>query len=446
MPPLDGTSLGLDYRIAVANFSRSADQERQQWTEPADVFSVLLLLGGEIVSKALAQLAGGIFTPVTFSFGWVSYAVTMLLASVGEAKLMPRAAGDQCLIVTAKSGYTRSNNSWIVSRIFRDYEAWMHPIAKQKLEAMLDERVDYMRRNTKAGTVIQRPGQTGLCIAIYEPSQLAIAGEPKHDFIYWSGAVVTLIQLVIAAIPFATTGEWIIFVITVCGTALTLVTGSLPQWKAEKWACRRNSHSTYIMTQGNGSQHAIVILGNGRGLNLEDLAIDRQKCDSSNPMTRFILAATAASWISLLIVAAGVSTSTWYLLGVGITGMLQNILVVGWRRDPSALGVHLDFKRVIGEMTTMDSLLALETEITGLGRCLLPMFFPGELLPEETLAWDALKDKAAGEQERRQQENQEGRRANHPKEGWQRAGSELLSPARFDSNSQDVGRVMEKLL
>ncbi|KAJ8115007.1 hypothetical protein ONZ43_g4770 [Nemania bipapillata] len=418
MPPLDGTGLGLGHRLAVANFSRSAYQERKQWTEPVDVVSVLLLLGGEIVSKALAQLAGGIFTPVTFSFGWVSYAVTMLLASVGEAKLMPRAAGDQCLIVTAKSGYTRSNNSWIISRISRDYEGWMHPVTKQKLEAMLDERANYMRRNPKAGRVIQRRRQTGLCIAIYEPSQSAIAGEPKHDFIYWSGAAVTLIQLVIAAIPFATTGEWIIFVITVCGTILTLVTGSLPQWKAEKWACRRNSPNTYIMTQGNGSQHVVVILGNGRGLNLEDLATDRQKYPSSNRLTRFILATIAASWISLLIVAAGVSTNTWYLLGVGITGMLQNILVVGWRRDPSALGVHLDFKQVIGEMRTMDSLLALEAEIIGLGRCLLPIFFPGELLPEEVLAWDALKDKAAAEEERRQRENQDGRRADHPKEGW----------------------------
>lgn len=45
------------------------DELREQWIQPSDVFSVLLLLGGDVVSRALAQLAGGPITPVTFSFG-----------------------------------------------------------------------------------------------------------------------------------------------------------------------------------------------------------------------------------------------------------------------------------------------------------------------------------------------------------------------------------------
>ena len=40
-----------------------------QWKNPADIFSVLLILGGDVVSRALAQLGGSRFTPVTFSFG-----------------------------------------------------------------------------------------------------------------------------------------------------------------------------------------------------------------------------------------------------------------------------------------------------------------------------------------------------------------------------------------
>lgn len=40
-----------------------------QWTQPGDVFSVLLILGGDVVARALAQLAGGWLTPVAFSFG-----------------------------------------------------------------------------------------------------------------------------------------------------------------------------------------------------------------------------------------------------------------------------------------------------------------------------------------------------------------------------------------
>ena len=40
-----------------------------QWSVPSDVFSVLLLLGPEVIGKALAQLTGSWFTPVAFSFG-----------------------------------------------------------------------------------------------------------------------------------------------------------------------------------------------------------------------------------------------------------------------------------------------------------------------------------------------------------------------------------------
>ena len=47
----------------------ASHQFRLQWSRPKDVFSVLLILGGDIVGRALAQLAGGWLTPVTFSFG-----------------------------------------------------------------------------------------------------------------------------------------------------------------------------------------------------------------------------------------------------------------------------------------------------------------------------------------------------------------------------------------
>jgi hypothetical protein len=40
-----------------------------QWKNPGDVFSVLLILGGDVVARALAQLAGSPVTPVAFSFG-----------------------------------------------------------------------------------------------------------------------------------------------------------------------------------------------------------------------------------------------------------------------------------------------------------------------------------------------------------------------------------------
>lgn len=46
-----------------------------QWKNPGDVFSVLLILGGDVVARALAQLAGSRVTPVAFSFGIYSHSL-----------------------------------------------------------------------------------------------------------------------------------------------------------------------------------------------------------------------------------------------------------------------------------------------------------------------------------------------------------------------------------
>ena len=43
---------------------------KDEWASPSNyAFTVLLLVGGDVVSRALAQLAGGPITPVAFSFG-----------------------------------------------------------------------------------------------------------------------------------------------------------------------------------------------------------------------------------------------------------------------------------------------------------------------------------------------------------------------------------------
>ena len=271
----------------------------------------------------------------------------------------------------------------------------MHSNTRAKLGKMLDERHRYMRQNIKKGTPVPRPGQTGLCLSVYEPSKVNVAGEPTRDGIYWSGLPVAFAQLVIASIPIVTTKDWSIFMITVSGTALALVTGSLPRWKAEKWPCRRGSYSTYILTGGNGAQHAIIILGNGRGLNLEDLAVSGQMKQSAlDIVTRPCLLIVSALWICLLVSAAGLYRNTWYLLAVGGIGILQNVIVAGWRRHPSTLGIHLVFCEAVGEMTTMDALLAVEKKYPGVGKNLLPVFFPGALLPAEVQQWEALAARA----------------------------------------------------
>lgn len=319
----------------------------------------------------------------------------MLLASVGNAKLMPLSREGPALVVTAKNGYVRSNQSWVIDRILRDYEAWMDPQVRKRLEKMLNERYEYMKKNAPRRNRILRPGQTGLCVSIYEPDHTEVAGIATPALTYWSGFAVAILQICVAAIPGIIWGDWGILLITGCGTFLAVATGSLPHWKSEKWPCRRGTYTTHMLTRGNGAQHVIVILGNGSGLNLEDLAMGGQAPRvMSGLFTRICLGLLAISWVALLIAAGGATAHTWFLLAVGGLGMAQNVLVAGWRSSPSSLGVHLKYREVFGEMATMDTLIALETCYPLVGRSLLAIFFPGDLLPKEVNKWEELRQRA----------------------------------------------------
>jgi len=66
---------------------------RNEWKSPSNyAFTILLLLGGDVVARALAQLAGGRLTPVAFSFGTVC-TLYKLLKSTLSAGMMSMLAG-----------------------------------------------------------------------------------------------------------------------------------------------------------------------------------------------------------------------------------------------------------------------------------------------------------------------------------------------------------------
>lgn len=61
------------------DFPGTAAWLRGQWSNPSDIFTILLIIGGDIVRVAVAQLCAGpvpYLTPVSFSFGWVGLAST----------------------------------------------------------------------------------------------------------------------------------------------------------------------------------------------------------------------------------------------------------------------------------------------------------------------------------------------------------------------------------
>ncbi|KAI0185162.1 hypothetical protein EV127DRAFT_464017 [Xylaria flabelliformis] len=344
------------------NSNSSSSKFFKQLANPSDVFSVLLILGGDVVARALAQLAGSRITPVAFSFGWVSYAVMAVVHAFSENKLMP-AADCACKVINGHNGFVRDNSSWVIGRIMRDFETWKddHIPAKRPIQTHIGELLEHEKNSRKT---IEQSNKAGLRISIYKAGKAQLA------------------------IPYVLYGHWAILAVTAAGIILSFATGALPQWTREKWACRRNTAKTVILTRGNGSQHAIVILGTGNGLDLEDLAAAGSMSFPPSCLIRCATLILAALWILLLITAAGIQENTWYLLAIGSIGMLDNIYVAGASRSPKDFGIPLQFVEVIGHNKGMKALLEVESRYPRVGRSMLRTFFPGDLEPEEQAEWD----------------------------------------------------------
>ncbi len=92
------------------------------WQNPSDTLSILLIIGGDVVLKALAQLTGRSFTPIAFSFGWVSYSFNTLMSVLGDGRLVP-APDYPAKVINAENGYKRDSKSWVIGRLLRDFES-----------------------------------------------------------------------------------------------------------------------------------------------------------------------------------------------------------------------------------------------------------------------------------------------------------------------------------
>lgn len=381
MPSLRPSNFARTVGIRAAQTGSLANDEvKSQWQNPGDILSLLLLIGGDVIQRAIAQLAGDhtLPTPVVFSFGWVAYTFTSLLSAVGDKRLMPAAPDLQSIVISTTYGHARTNQSWILGRILRDYENhWMPSPVRQELEAML----------AKA-----RSPRAGLCVSVFEADPDRIAGRASRDLLWWTGYCVAIVQLVIAAIPWVVWQEWEIFVVTAAGTVLAFISASLPQWKLERWACRRNWKNTICLTQGNGAQHALVIISTGQGLNLEDLA-GANIAGNLLPTTGPAIMMITVLWVCLLITVSGIHDHTWFLIAVGALGMLYTIVVAGAPRKPEAFGIPLKYVGVYVRNRTMEALKAAEEDHPGVGQSMLSTFFPGSIEEADVPFWEKAKEK-----------------------------------------------------
>ncbi len=305
-----------------------------------------------------------------------------------------------CSLINGKNGSVRGNGSWVLGRIMRDYHWWMTDEIKLKTEEVLKSAHDFdVKREKEKPSDLQRPvaarAQAGLVVSFWEASATIPAGKPGRDILFWSGVSITVIQLGLAAIPCGLYGDWGVLLVTAGAIALCFITGSLGQWKVEKWACREleGKQKIFVLTRGNGAQHAIVIDSKGRGLDLEDLATGFANVDAPHitMSSRLIYAVLGVLWVLLLITSSALTDDSWFLIAVGGIGILQNMFVAGWNRKPEALGVPLDYIGVIGSPKVIDVLYEVERRYEKVGLNMTGTFFPSGIRDNEQAKFDAIK-------------------------------------------------------
>ncbi|KAI8930953.1 hypothetical protein NX059_011968 [Plenodomus lindquistii] len=282
--------------------------------------SLLLLLGGEIVQKALAQLVGprirlpgrhssGLaVAPVVFSFGWAAYAFSNLVSVAGNMRLMPPNEYPS-ILVTCSNGFVREVHSWVLGRLLRDHEI--------RCEAAIKAEAQTPRISVHIDVFHVQP----------------VVG-PKKDWIWWLGWATMAMQLAVALIPWIVYSDWAILVVTLCGNLLALITGAIPQWAQEKWAASPlQREKVTCLTRGNGHRYIMVFVSAPGALDLERLATGTA---TPSHGTRFILQALAVMWTCIVITVSGLQENTWFIIAIGGLGMAQNICAAGSSRSPEA--------------------------------------------------------------------------------------------------------------
>ncbi|KAI1196162.1 hypothetical protein F5X97DRAFT_305970 [Nemania serpens] len=365
---------------------------RKQLQNPKDILSLLLLIGGDVVQRAIAQMFGVCIqplshgpriylTPVAFSFGWVGYAFTSLAAVVGDKQLMPGTPDGNSIVINCSTGYTRTNRSWLLGRILRDYEHLVEdgpgPEAAKLRTDKGKEMAGYGPRDVPSVPLSMR-------IDIFDLEENSEA--PTIDFVWVVGWVTMAVQLAISVIPWILWGNWPIFFITGSGTVFALLTGSLRQWRMEKWpgrplskpspkdpqqpaprtviagdgmvdeekgqACeevkagpqafvkpgKKYKEKVVCLARGNGHRYVMILRGSKSVPDLEALAT---ATSDSLPETKWIISGLAVLWTILLVCVSGIESDTWFLIGIGTIGMIQNIYAASAHRRPESIGLKM---------------------------------------------------------------------------------------------------------
>jgi hypothetical protein len=300
---------------------------------------------------------------------------------------MPKPELD-CVIVNVGSGHARANHSWVLSRMLRSFSFWSPgACADEERDKLIELRMASVQTATDCTDV-----RVGLRVTVWESKPLQ--GRGHGDVTYWIGLFVSATQLIIAAIPVVVYREWFTLYVTAAGTALAYASGALPQWVEEKLGVGKlKRDQCFILTEGNGAHDALLILGCKDSVDLERLA-GPQRSLRHPWTTRVFTIVLAILWIALLLSVGGWSEHTWFIVGVGMVGMLHNFAIAGASRKPGTFGIDLEYRSTFVDRKVMEVLRAVEESYPRAGAAMVPIFFPGRLYPRERLLWEYAERRA----------------------------------------------------
>lgn len=277
------------------------------------------------------------------------------------------------MVVNARTRYATANYSWILSRLIRDLEYWI----PREVDSIKDEHfLDHGARRDIAP------------LRVYIFQSVAISKSTKGDVIYWIGLPLAAVQIGIATVPLILYGEWLTLLVILAGTCLAFGSGAMPQWRDEKIGFRsQNGKQNVSLFTGYGARNVLHVLGCDCGPDFMAMASPFRTL-TMRWTTRIMSIVFAGLWIVLLISIAGYDQHTWYLLSIGLIGLVHNVLAASLPRRPGPCGIPLEYVETITNRSVMGVLLALEEKYPSAGRSLVDHFFPGGLIAREAVIWE----------------------------------------------------------
>ncbi|KAL1602516.1 hypothetical protein SLS60_005932 [Paraconiothyrium brasiliense] len=357
------------------------------------LIAISMVIGEPILHTAFAVTTAEVcnteFIFVPLSFGWLSHAVNSLLPVLaGVRGLMPEPESD-CQIVNMKSGKSRKNKSWILSRMLRD------------LEKETDNSIG------------------GLNISVYDAVKVnkrAVGNRCPYtltNFTYW----VQTLAVNVYFIRMIYSGNLVqslslVVLLGYFGITLSFSTTQVSAWRAEKFTARPDGGEKNVcaLIRGNGHRHVFIIRNcHDKALNLEDLAAaSTTDYDWFGTGDGYVLIGTAVGWLIFTVVACHLTHGAGLLFGIIALGSVSNIITAACpaaffrrigqytntlpgARDQLATTprypIDITFRETWSHDDVMEALKNLETKYPGYGETLLKTLFPTQLSPEDELFW-----------------------------------------------------------